>query len=266
MTAVTTRGVLSGDRPHKPLTAGRTGSGGRNSYGRITSRRRGGGHKRRYRLVDFKLEKKGIPFKVQTVEYDSNRSGFIARVAYRDGERRYLLLPTKVAVGDELLCSEEAPLKPGNRLPLKNITIGTFVYNVELKPEGGARLVRSAGNHAEVAAKDDGYVHLKLPSSEVRKVPENAWASIGEVSNEEHHLVKIGKAGRNRWLNKRPKVTGRSMNAVDHPMGGGEAHARGERKRRKTKWGQHVNPLQRTRKAKKYSNRMIVARRKVKRA
>lgn len=264
MTTATTRGILTVAKPVKALTKGKNRSSGRNNYGRITSRRRGGGHKRRLRDIDFVMDKFDVPMTVRTVEYDPNRSAYIGLVVYADGAQRYTVLPQGVTAGDQLLVSENAPLKPGNRLPLKNIAIGTFVYNVELKPRGGARIARSAGIHAEVAAKEEGFVHIKMPSSEVRRVPSNAWASIGEVSNEEHHLETIGKAGRARWMNRRPKVTGRSMNAVDHPMGGGEAHARGARKRRKSKWGKPVNIGQKTRTPKKYSNKNIVARRKSK--
>ncbi|MEX0673052.1 MAG: 50S ribosomal protein L2 [Candidatus Paceibacterota bacterium] len=264
MTTASTRGVLTASKPLKSLTKGKRGSSGRNAHGRITSRRRGGGHKRRHRDVDFVMEKVNIPMTVRTVEYDPNRSAYIGLVVYADGAKRYIVLPQSVSVGDQLLVSEQAPLKPGNRLPLKNIAIGTFVYNVELKPYGGSRIARSAGIHAEVAAKEEGFVHVKMPSSEVRRVPSGAWASIGEVSNEEHHLETIGKAGRARWMNRRPKVNGRSMNAVDHPMGGGEAHARGARKRRKSKWGKPVNVGQKTRTSKKYSDKNIVSRRKSK--
>lgn len=266
MSTLSYRDQVSKTRPLKRLTKGKKGSSGRNAHGRITVRRRGSGNKRKLREIDFRMEKKDIPFTVRSIEYDPNRSGFIGRVVYADGEQRYMLLPSSMSVGDEGIISENAKAKAGNRLPLRNVTIGTMVYNIELKPGAGARMARSAGSAAEVAAKEGNYVHVKLPSSEVRRVPANAWASIGAVSNEEHHLVTIGKAGRNRAKNHRPKVTGRSMNAVDHPMGGGEAHARGERKRRKNKWGKPVNPLQKTRKARKYSDGMIVSRRKRKRA
>ncbi|MCK5286163.1 MAG: 50S ribosomal protein L2 [Candidatus Pacebacteria bacterium] len=262
MTGVTYRGVLTTDKPHKSLTVGKAKRAGRNAFGRITVRHKGGGHKRKYRLIDFKYDKKDIPAKVETIEYDPNRSGFIALVCYNDGERRYVLVPKSVKVGDKFLVSEKAELTAGNRLPLSKIPVGTFVYNVELKPEGGAKAARSAGNYIEVVAQDGAMVHLKMPSSEVRKVSSRCWASIGEVSNEEHKLVKIGKAGRNRWLGKRPTVRGMAMNAVDHPMGGGEARGRGRRKHKKTKQGRMVDPGVRTRSPKKYSNQMIVRRRK----
>jgi len=265
MSSVTYHGVLSGDRPHKRLTKGANTSGGRNNKGRMTSRRRGGGHKRRFRDIDFRMEKVDVPFRVASIEYDPNRSGFIGRVIYIDGEQRYTLLPQSVAVGDERVVSKTASPTPGNRTPLSKISIGTMVYNIELREGSGARLARSAGTYAEVVAKENEYVHIKMPSSEIRRIPANAWASIGVVSNEEHHLISLGKAGRNRHMNRRPKVTGRSMNAVDHPMGGGEAHARGARKRRKNKWGKAVNPLQKSRKSRKYSDSMIVQRRRKKR-
>lgn len=263
MTTVTYRGVLTTSKPHKALTAGKAKRAGRNNFGRITTRHQGGGAKRKYRLIDFKMEKKDIPFKVQTVEYDPNRSGFIGLVAYADGEKRYVLLPQKLKVGEERIVKDKAVLKPGNRMKLRNIPIGTFVYNIEIKPGQGAKLVRSAGTYAEVLAKDAGYIDLKMPSSEVRKINQESFASIGEVSNEEKRLVNIGKAGRARHMNKRPTVRGRAMNPVDHPMGGGEAKSRGNRKRIKTKWGQSVGKGEKTRRPKKYSNKHIVSRRKV---
>ena len=262
MTGVTYRGVLTTSKPHKALTVGKSKRAGRNAFGRITVRHKGGGHKRKYRLVDFKYDKKDVSAKVETIEYDPNRSGFIALVCYSDGERRYVIVPKSVKVGDKFLVSEKAELNAGNRLPLAKIPVGTFVYNVELKPEGGARVARSAGNYVEVVAQDGEMVHLKMPSTEVRKVSGKCWASIGEVSNEEHKLITIGKAGRNRWLGKRPTVRGSAMNAVDHPMGGGEARSRGRRKHKKTKQGKIVDPGVRTRKPKKYSNQLIVRRRK----
>ncbi|MEA2112738.1 MAG: 50S ribosomal protein L2 [Patescibacteria group bacterium] len=263
MTGINYRDFLTTNKPHKSLTAGRAKRAGRNSFGRITMRHQGGGHKRRYRLIDFKYNKKEVPAKVETIEYDPYRSGFIALVCYNDGERRYILVPKEVKVGDKFLVSEKAELKAGNRLPLSKIPVGTFIYNVELKPEGGAKVARSAGNYVEVVAQDGGMVHLKMPSSEVRKVSGKCWASIGEVSNDEHKLVTIGKAGRNRWLGKRPTVRGSAMNAVDHPHGGGEGRAGRGLRRAKTKWGKPSGKGQKTRKPKKYSNQFIVRRRKV---
>jgi large subunit ribosomal protein L2 len=263
MTGVSYKDVLTASKPEKSLTKGFKRSVGRNSSGRITTRHKGSGHKRLYRDVDFKFDKIDIPFTVKTVEYDPNRTGFIGLVAYRDGEKRYMLLPKGVKAGDSLIVSEKAPIKPGNRLKLKNITVGTFVYNIELKPMAGARLARSAGNYAEVIAKDSGFAHIKLPSSEVRRVPEDAWASVGEVSNEESRLVNIGKAGRSRWLGIRPTVRGSAMNPVDHPYGGGEGRSGRGMRRAKSKWGKPTGIGQKTRKPKKYSNKLIVSRRKV---
>lgn len=252
---------LSGDRPFKPLTKGGKRDVGRNNAGRITMRHKGGGHKRRDRIIDFVFEKKDVPARIETVEYDPNRSGFIARVVYQDGERRYMLVPSSLKVGSTFLISEKAPVAPGNRLPLRSIPVGTFVYNIELKSGGGAKIGRSAGNYAEVVAHDAGYVDLKMPSTEVRKIPENAWASIGTVSNEEHKLISIGKAGRSRWMGRRPTVRGSAMNPVDHPYGGGEGRQGRGRRRAVTKWGKPSGKGQKTRRPKKYSNRLIVSRR-----
>lgn len=254
---------LTAKRPHKSLTRGGKRDVGRNNAGRITMRHRGGGHKRRHRLIDFRYEKHDIPARVETVEYDPYRSGFIALICYQDGERRYVLLPQEVKVGDTVLSSEKAPKKPGNRMPLSKIPVGTFVYNVELKPEGGAKLARSAGNYAEVVAHDAGYAQLKMPSSEIRKVSDKAWASIGEVSNAEHRLRNIGKAGRSRHLGRRPTVRGSAMNPVDHPHGGGEGRAGRGHRRQRTKWGKPAGKGQKTRRVKKYSDKLIVSRRKV---
>jgi large subunit ribosomal protein L2 len=262
-TGINYRDFLTTDKPHKPLVKGRSNRAGRNSFGRITTRHQGGGHKRKYRAVDFKYEKKDIPAKVETIEYDPFRSGFIALVCFGDGERRYVLAPKKLKVGDQFIVSEKAEVQVGNRLPLAKIPVGTFVYNVELKPAGGAKLARSAGNYIEVIAQDSGMVHLKMPSTEVRKVSDKCWASVGEVSNDEHKLVKIGKAGRNRWLGKRPVVRGSAMNAVDHPYGGGEGRAGRGLRRAKTRWGKPSGKGQKTRTPKKYSNALIVRRRKV---
>lgn len=263
MTTVSYRKVLTASKPKKSLTKGGKRSVGRNNAGRITTRHKGGGHKRLYREIDFKYNKIGVPAKVETIEYDPNRSGFIALICYRDGERRYILAPQSVKVGDTLLVSPDAPLTPGNRLPLAKIPVGTFVYNVEVQPQSGAKFARSAGNYVEVIAHDAGYTHLKMPSSEVRKVSENAWASVGEVSNSEYKLRTIGKAGRSRWLGKRPTVRGSAMNPVDHPHGGGEGRAGRGRRRAVSKWGKPTGKGQKTRRAKKYSNVFVVSRRKV---
>lgn len=260
MTTVTYRGVITTNEPYKPLTRGFSRGVGRNAFGRITSPYKGAGHKRSYREIDFKYDKLDIPAKVQTIEYDPNRSGFIALVAYRDGAKRYVLVPKSVKVGDTFIVSEKADLIPGNRVSLKYIPVGTFVYNVEIKPRGGAKLVRSAGVYAQVIAHDAGFTSVKLPSSEVRKVVDACFASIGEVSNEEYRLRNLGKAGKSRHLGRRPKTRAMAKNPVDHPYGGGEgAQPRGTR-RPKTKYGKTTGG-RKTRDPKKYSNVHIVSRR-----
>ncbi len=265
MTVIEYKKKLSSNRstPLKSLTKGKRSTGGRNSQGRITNWYRGAGNKRKYRAVDFKYNKKDIPAKLESIEYDPYRSGFIALALYADGERRYVLVPQNMEVGDTFTVSEKAKAKVGNRLPLGKIGIGTYVYNVELKPGAGARMARSAGNYAEVVAQDGGYTQIKLPSSEIRKVINTAWATIGEVSNEEHRLVSIGKAGRARHMGLRPKTRGSARNAVDHPHGGGEGKSPRGHKRSRTKQGRPTGKRQKTRSPKKYSNKLIVARRKV---
>lgn len=263
MTGIEYRKILTRQEPEKSLTRGRKRHVGRSGQGRITVRHKGAGHKRLYREIDFKLEKREIPFVIKSVEYDPNRTGFIGLAVYKDGEKRYVLLPKGVKIGDVLLISEKAPLVPGNRLPLREISVGTFVHNVELKPLGGAKLGRAAGNHIEVVAKDAGYIHLKMPSSEVRRVLGNCWATVGEVSNEENRLVSIGKAGRSRWLGIRPTVRGSAMNPVDHPYGGGEGRSGRGLRRAKSFSGKPTGKGQKSRRAKKYSNKFIVSRRKV---
>jgi len=259
---VTYKGVLTTNEPHKALVRGAQRHVGRNNQGRITVRHKGGGHKRLERDVDFLYNKINIPAKIETVEYDPNRSAFIALVCYRDGERRYHLMPKGIKVGDKFLASEDAEIKAGNRMPLKKIPVGTFIYNLEIKPRGGAKMIRSAGNYGEVLSHDAGYTSVKMPSSEVRKITDDSWASIGEVSNEEHKLVKFGKAGRSRWKGIRPTVRGTAMNPVDHPYGGGEGvQGRGTR-RPKTMWGK-ITGGRKTRTPKKYSNHLVVSRRKV---
>lgn len=248
--------------PLKKLTKGKRSTGGRNAYGRTTALNRGGGNKNTYRLVDFRYDKKDIKARVETIEYDPNRNGFIGLVCYADGERRYVLLPQGVAQNDEIITSETAKPKVGNRLPLGVIPVGTFVYNVEIKPNGGAKLARSAGNYAEVVAHDSGYTLLKMPSTEVRKIISTAWASVGAVSNEEYRLVDLGKAGRARHRGLRPKTRGSAKNAVDHPHGGGEGRAPRGHRRARTKQGRPTGKGQKTRSPKKYSNVFIVSRRK----
>lgn len=266
MTGILYKKVLSTTKsePLKSLSGGFKRAKGRNNQGRITTRHKGGGSKRLYRQIDFKYDKKDIPAKIETIEYDPNRSGFIALVSYVDGEKRYVLLPHGMKVRDKFLVSDKADVKPGNRLPLSKIPPGTHVYNVEVQPNGGAKLGRSAGNSIELLACDSGYAQLKMPSREVRKVSEACWASIGSVSNEEHSLVVLGKAGRSRWMGIRPTVRGSAMNPVDHPYGGGEGRQPRGTKKPKTKWGKITGGVK-TRKRKKYSNSLIVQRRKSKR-
>lgn len=264
MTTISYRDHLSTtkNQPHKKLTQGRKNTAGRNSQGRTTTFYRGGGNKRVYREIDFTFNKKDIPAVVESIEYDPFRSGFIALVCYKDGERRYILAPKSMKVGDELVVSEKARPKVGNRMPLGNVPVGTFVHAVELKPGAGSRLARSAGNYAEVVAHDGGYTQLKMPSTEIRKIQSAAWASIGEVSNEEHRLVNLGKAGRARYRGLRPKTRGSARNPVDHPHGGGEGRSPRGHRRQRTKQGRPTGKGQKTRSPKKYSNTLIVARRK----
>lgn len=261
MTNVTYRGVITTSTPLKSLTSGFRRSVGRNSQGRITMRHKGGGHKRLFRDVDFLYDKKDIPAVIKSVEYDPNRSAFIGLAVYKDGEKRYVVLPKEVKSGAKFIVSEKAELNPGNRLPLRNIPVGTFVYNIEVKPRGGAKIARSAGIFAQVSANADGYTNIKMPSTEVRKINEECWACVGTVSNEEHHLENYGKAGRSRWKGIRPTVRGTAMNPVDHPYGGGEGRQGRGTKRPKTMWGK-VTGGRKTRTPKKYSNVFIVSRRR----
>lgn len=263
MSVVSYRSVLTSKKPLKSLTFGVKRSVGRNNAGRITVRHKGGGHKRLHREIDFRYNKIGIPYKVTSVEYDPNRTAFIGVAVYRDGEKRYVLIPKNIKIGEEFVSAQNAEIKQGNRLPLKEIPIGTFIYNIEIKPLGGAKMVRSAGNFAQLVAKDSGYAHIKLPSTEIRKVKENCWASIGEVGNEEKRLENIGKAGRSRWLGVRPTVRGTAQNPVDHPHGGGEGRQGRGRRKAISLWGKPTGKGQKSRKAKKYSNKYIVNRRKV---
>jgi large subunit ribosomal protein L2 len=254
------RGVLTVSEPQKAMTGGFRRAVGRNSAGRITTRHKGSGHKRLYRDIDFAYDKKNVPAVIETMEYDPNRASFISCVLYKDGARRYVITPGGLNVGDSFTVSENADVKKGNRLPLKKITVGTQVFNVEIYPNGGAKLVRSAGNFAEVLSNDAGYTNLKMPSGEVRKVSENAWATVGSVSNEDHNLEIIGKAGRTRWLGIRPTVRGTAMNPVDHPYGGGEGRQGRGTRRAKSKWGKPTGGVK-SRTPKKYSNVFRVSRR-----
>ena len=255
--------LSQGNKPHRALTKGVHRSVGRNNAGRITMRHRGSGHKRLYREIDFLQNKFGIPGKIETVEYDPNRSSYISLICYRDGERRYILTPVDLAVGDTVITAEDAPIQPGNRTILKNIPVGTAIYNIELKTHGGAKIARSAGNAATLLGHDGIFAHIKMPSLEVRKVPATCFASIGSVSNKEHRLRKIGKAGRSRWMGKRPTVRGNAMNPVDHPHGGGEGRQGRGRRRAVTKWGKPSGKGQKTRHPKRYSDSHIVRRRQL---
>lgn len=265
MTVIEYKKKLSSNKskPKKSLVKGKPATGGRNSQGRITAHYRGAGNKRKYRDIDFKYDKKDVPAKIETIEYDPYRSGFIALVLYADGARRYILVPQGMKEGDTFVVSETAKAQTGNRMPLGNVPVGTVVYAIETKPDGGARIARSAGNYAEVVAHDGGYTQLKMPSTEVRKILSTCWASVGEVSNEEHRLVNLGKAGRARHMGLRPKTRGAAKNAVDHPHGGGEGRSPRGHKRSRTKQGRPTGKGQKTRSPKKYSNKLIVQRRKL---
>ena len=253
------RSELHKGSPVKKLTKGLTKTGGRNNKGRITSRRRGGGHKRSYRVIDFKRNKFNIDAKVATIEYDPNRSAFIALLYYSDGEKRYIIQPDGLKVGDVVVSGEKVSLKTGNAMKLKNIPSGQFVHNIELIPGKGAQLARSAGSYVQIMANDEGFTTLKMPSGEVRMVPEDCLATIGIVGNKHHELIQSGKAGRSRWLGKRPKVRGVAMNPVDHPMGGGEGKSSGGR-HPTTPWGKPTKGYK-TRKKNKKSDSLIVKRR-----
>ena len=252
---------ITTDKPEKSLTVRLTKSGGRNQQGKLTVRHRGGGHKRLYRIIDFKRTKDGIPARVATIEYDPNRSARIALLNYADGEKRYILAPNGLKVGDVVESGAEADIKPGNALPLKNIPLGTVIHAVELKIGKGAQLVRSAGTSAQLMAKEGDYALLRMPSGEIRRVHINCRATIGQVGNLEHENITIGKAGRSRWLGRRPETRGIVMNPNDHPHGGGEGRSPVGRKSPMTKWGK-IAMGKKTRRKKKASNRLIVHRRK----
>ena len=246
--------------PEKSLVGPKLQKSGRNNHGRITSRRRGGGAKNRYRIIDFKRNKDGIPAKVAHIEYDPNRNARIALLHYVDGEKRYILLPNRVKLGDRLESGPKSEIRPGNALPLRNIPVGTVVHNIELKPGAGGKMARSAGSSVQLVAKEGDRATLRLPSGEMRMVLMDCRATVGEVGNAEAELVSLGKAGRNRWKGRRPKVRGVAMNPVDHPLGGGEGKSSGGR-HPTSPWGK---PEGRTRK-KKQSDDMIVRRRRKKR-
>jgi large subunit ribosomal protein L2 len=241
------------------LTVGLSKKSGRNHFGRITSRRRGGGHKRLYRIIDFRRDKTGIPAKVAFVEYDPNRSARIALLHYADGEKRYILAPLGLSVGDQILAGDTADIKPGNALALSRIPVGTVIHNVELHPGRGGQFCRAAGAYAQLVAKEGAYALLRLPSGEVRKVLSHCMATIGQVGNIHHEKIALGKAGRNRWKGRRPEVRGVAMNPVDHPLGGGEGRSSGGR-HPVSPWGMPSKGYK-TRKPKKSSSKLIVKRR-----
>ncbi len=261
MTGIEFGGILTRNEPLKSLTYGRKRGVGRNNLGRITTRHKGGGVKRLYRDIDFLFDKKDIPARVESIEYDPNRTGFIGLLLFKDGERRYVLLPVGIKVDDEIIVSLKAPIKRGNRTVLRNIPVGTQIYNVEVYANGGAKLIRSGGSFAEVLAQDPPFSQIKMPSGEVRKINDLAWASIGQVSGEENFLINLGNAGRSRRLGIRPTVRGSAMNPVDHPFGGGEGKALRGRRRPINRWGKGVRGVK-TRNKKKYSKSLILKRRK----
>ncbi len=252
---------ITNDKPLKKLLEPKSSSGGRNNYGRITTRFRGGGHKRQYRLIDFRRNKIGVPARVAEIEYDPNRTARIALLHYADGEKRYILAPDGLRKGDQVLSSRHADIRPGNCLPLRDIPAGTTIHSVEMRRGKGAQLVRSAGTAAQLMAKDGDYAQVKLPSGEVRRIHVLCRATVGQVSNVEHQNVSLGKAGRKRWLGRRPHNRGVSMNPVDHPMGGGEGRTSGGRNPC-SPWGQLAKGLK-TRNNKR-TDTMIVKHRKAK--
>ncbi|MGQ9818808.1 MAG: 50S ribosomal protein L2 [Candidatus Kapaibacteriales bacterium] len=254
---------ITTDTPYGPLVVPLKRSGGRNNTGRITSRHRGGGHKRRYRIIDFKRDKRGMKAKVETIEYDPNRSARIALVRYEDGERRYILAPDGLKVGNTIYAGPDAEYNDGNALPLRNIPVGLFIHNIELKPGKGGQLARSAGVFAQLVGLDDKYAQIKLPSGEIRMVLNSCYATIGRVSNPDHENIMLGKAGRSRWLGIRPQTRGMAMNPIDHPNGGGEGRSKsgGGRQHPRSPWGQLAKGLK-TRKKRKLSNKYIIRGRK----
>jgi len=249
---------ITRDRPERTLVAPKHSTGGRNNNGRKTARHRGGGHKQQYRMVDFKRNKDGVPAKVAAIEYDPNRNARIALLHYLDGEKRYILAPAKVAVGDLLRSGQGSDIRPGNAMALRYIPVGTVVHNVELRPGQGGKMARGAGMSIQLVAKDGDYATLRLPSTEMRRVPIDCRGTVGEVGNAEAELVKIGKAGRNRWKGRRPQTRGVAMNPVDHPLGGGEGKSSGGR-HPVSPWGK---PEGRTRDKNKESQKLLVRRRR----
>lgn len=252
---------ITTDTPEKSLLAPISKTGGRNNQGKTTVRHHGGGHKRKYRIIDFKRTKDGIPARVATIEYDPNRSANIALLHYADGEKRYILAPKGIKVGAEVVSGVNADIKSGNALPISVIPVGTLIHNIELQPGKGGQLVRSAGTSAQILGREERYVLVRLASGEVRKILNTCRATVGEVGNESHELVNIGKAGRTRWLGKRPTVRGSVMNPIDHPHGGGEGRAPIGRKGPVTPWGKPALGLK-TRKKNKKSDKLIIRRKK----
>lgn len=252
---------LTTDKPHKPLTSPAKRRGGRNTQGRVTSYQRGGGHKRLYRAVDFKRDKYDVPAKVVTIEYDPNRSARIALLNYADGEKRYILAPDGIKIGDTVMAGENAEVAAGNSLPLKSIPVGTIIHNIELKPKGGGKVARAAGSSAQIVAKEGDYAQVKVTSGEIRLIHVNCAATVGKIGNSEHELVKLGKAGRKRHLGKRPHVRGVAMNPVDHPHGGGEGKATKGNPHPVSPWG-WITIGYKTRRNKR-TDKFIVKRRRV---
>jgi len=249
---------ITSTTPEKSLLAKKSSTGGRNSYGRKTARHRGGGHKQQYRVIDFRRNKDGVPANVATIEYDPNRTCRIALLHYLDGEKRYILAPKDLKVGDRVQSGQGSEIRPGNAMPMRYIPVGTVVHNVELRPGGGGKMARSAGSSVQLVAKEGEFATLRLPSTEMRRVPIDCVATVGEVGNSEHELIKIGKAGRNRWKGVRPQTRGVAMNPVDHPHGGGEGKTSGGR-HPVSPWGK---PEGRTRDKNKPSQQLIVRRRR----
>jgi large subunit ribosomal protein L2 len=249
---------ITADRPEKSLLRAKPSTGGRNVHGRLTARNVGGGHKQKYRVIDFRREKDGIPAKVATVEYDPNRNARIALLHYADGEKRYILAPARVAVGDVLMSGQGAEIRPGNALPMRYIPVGTVIHNVELKPGAGGKIARGAGMSIQLVAKEGDFATLRLPSTEMRRVPIDCRATVGSVGNAEAELISLGKAGRARWKGRRPHTRGVAMNPVDHPLGGGEGKSSGGR-HPTSPWGKKEG---RTRAKKKASDQMIIRRRR----
>ncbi len=249
---------ITTDRPEKSLLRAKPSTGGRNVHGRLTARNVGGGHKQKYRVIDFRREKDGIPAKVASVEYDPNRNARIALLHYADGEKRYILAPARIAVGDVLMSGQGAEIRPGNALPMRYIPVGTVIHNVELKPGAGGKIARGAGMSIQLVAKEGDFATLRLPSTEMRRVPIDCRATVGSVGNAEAELVSLGKAGRARWKGRRPHTRGVAMNPVDHPLGGGEGKSSGGR-HPTSPWGKKEG---RTRSKNKASDQMIIRRRR----